>query len=265
MEAFQYYPGTSPLLISIPHAGTQLTPVVQAGLSEAAKSLPDTDWHVPQLYEFARQTGAHLLIANYSRFVIDLNRPADDQPLYTTATTGLFPQTLFDGTPVFSAGKSPSDDERAACLTNIWQPYHQKIQDTLTSIKEKFGYALLFDAHSIASNIPRLFEGQLPDLNIGTNQEQSCAPNLQQTVEKVCRSQDKFSWVINGRFKGGYITRAYGQPEQHWHAIQLELAQCNYMEEKPPFKWREDRAEQLIPVLENIITQYTKSAESLAG
>ncbi|SHO55395.1 N-formylglutamate deformylase [Vibrio quintilis] len=262
MEAFQYYPGTSPLLISIPHAGIHLTPAVEAGLSETAKSLPDTDWHVPKLYEFARQTGAHVLIANYSRFVIDLNRPADDQPLYTTATTGLFPQTLFDGTPIFSAGNAPSNDDRAAYLTNIWQPYHMKIQDTLTHIKEKFGYALLFDAHSIASNIPRLFDGQLPDLNIGTNQEQSCAPALQKAVEAVCQNQDTFSWVLNGRFKGGYITRAYGRPEQGWHAIQLELAQCNYMEETPPFNWREEKAAQLIPVLKTIISQYTKSAES---
>jgi formiminoglutamase len=258
MDAFQFYPGTRPLLISIPHAGTKLTPQVKAGLSAPAQSLPDTDWHVPRLYAFARQTGANLLIANYSRFVVDLNRPADDQPLYTTATTGLFPDTLFDGTPLFETEKSPTAQQRQTYLDQIWHPYHDKIQTTLAELQQQFGYALLFDAHSIASHVPRLFDGQLPDLNLGTNQGQSCAPAIQQAIETYCAAQN--SWVVNGRFKGGYITRAYGQPDHHWHALQLELAQCNYMEETAPFPWREEKAAALLPVLENLINQFEESA-----
>ncbi|MEI8632570.1 N-formylglutamate deformylase [Vibrio sp. PP-XX7] len=262
MQAFQFYPGTRPLLISIPHAGTALTPEVKAGLSAPAQALPDTDWHVPDLYQFARDMGAHLLVANYSRFVIDLNRPADDQPLYTTATTGLFPQTLFDGTPVFNPEQALTATQQQSYLDHIWQPYHQKIQQTLQAIQQQFGYALLFDAHSIASQVPRLFKGTLPDLNIGTNQGQSCDRTIQQAIEDCCAAQDRYSWVMNGRFTGGYITRAYGQPARHWHAVQLELAQCNYMEETAPFVWREDKASQLMPVLEQIIRTFITTGEN---
>ena len=166
---YEFTAGTSPLLISIPHAGTRLTPEVAEGLSEAAQPLGDTDWHIPRLYNFARALGASVLVGNYSRFVIDLNRPSDDKPLYTTATTGLYPDTLFDGRDTFKPGKIPTDARRQDYLAQIWQPYHQRIQSELARIKQRFGYALLFDAHSIASVIPRLFDGQLPDLNLGTN------------------------------------------------------------------------------------------------
>lgn len=253
MNAYEFHQGTLPLLISIPHAGTALTPEVEQGLSTAAQGLCDTDWHIPQLYDFARELGASILIGNYSRFVIDLNRPPDNQPLYTTATTGLYPETLFDGTPTFKPGMTPTDAQRAGYLANIWQPYHQQLQQELARIKAQYGYALLFDAHSIASVIPRLFAGQLPDLNLGTNDGASCTPAMHAQLEAVCAAQQQFSWVVNGRFKGGYITRAYGNPAQGVQALQLELAQCNYMEEQPPFAWRGDRAEQLQPLLKKII------------
>ena len=174
MTPFDFTPGSLPLLVSIPHAGTQLTPEVEAGLSEAARGLPDTDWHIPLLFDFVRDLGASVLIGRYSRFVIDLNRPPDNQPLYATATTGLFPETLFDGSPTFAPGQTPSAAQREGYLRDIWQPYHQQIQQELARLKAEHGYALLFDAHSIASVIPRLFEGRLPDLNIGTNDGKSC-------------------------------------------------------------------------------------------
>lgn len=253
MNAYQFSAGTLPLLLSIPHAGTQLTPEVEAGLSDAARGLPDTDWHIPQLYDFAREMGASVLVGNYSRFVIDLNRPPDNQALYTTATTGLYPETLFDGSPTFAQGKTPTVAQREGYLHQIWQPYHDKIQQELTRIRQQFGYALLFDAHSIASVIPRLFEGKLPDLNLGTNDGASCAPELAQRLTSCCHTQSHFSWVLNGRFKGGYITRAYGKPQENQHAVQLELAQCHYMDEQPPFGWREDKASMLQPLLKQLI------------
>lgn len=253
MNAYQFTQGSLPLLLSIPHAGTALTPEVEAGLSPAAQGLPDTDWHIPQLYAFAREMGASVLTGHYSRFVIDLNRPPDNQALYTTATTGLYPETLFDGTPTFKPGMTPTAAQRAGYLQHIWQPYHDQLRLELERIRRQFGYVLLFDAHSIASRVPRLFDGQLPDLNLGTNDGASCSPEMAQRLAEVCDAQSRFSWVINGRFKGGYITRAYGKPAQNQHAVQLELAQCNYMDEQPPFAWQSEKAQLLQTVLKPIV------------
>ncbi|MBN7121627.1 N-formylglutamate deformylase [Erwinia billingiae] len=258
MKPFEFTQGSLPLLVSIPHAGTALTPEVEQGLSDAASGLPDTDWHIPQLYDFVREMGASVLVANYSRFVIDMNRPPDNEALYTTATTGLYPETLFDGTPTFKPGMTPSDAQRLGYLATLWTPYHQQIQKELARIKQKFGYALLFDAHSIASVIPRLFDGQLPDVNLGTNGGLSCSPAIAEGLSEICAAQSSFSWVMNGRFKGGYITRAYGKPEENQHAVQLELAQCNYMDETPPFNWRGDKASTLQPLLKQLIDRMLK-------
>ncbi len=261
--AYEFTAGKLPLLVSIPHAGTALTPEVEAGLSDAARPLPDTDWHIPKLYDFIHALGASVLVGNYSRMVIDLNRPADDKPLYATATTGLYPETLFDGTPAFLPGQAPGENQRQAALENIWQPYHQQLQKELQRLKAEHGYALLFDAHSIASHIPRLFEGKLPDLNLGTNGGRSCDELIEEHLVACMANQKAFSWVANGRFKGGYITRAYGNPAQGMHAVQLELAQCNYMDEKVPFGWREERAAGLQPLLKQLILILLASAQQI--
>lgn len=263
MTPFDFHQGDSPLLVSIPHAGTQLTLEVAEGLSDAARPLPDTDWHLPRLYDFVPSLGASVLTANYSRFVIDLNRPADDQPLYATATTGLFSDILFDGTPAFLPGKIPDDSARQRYLHDIWRPYHQKIQQELERIRQRHGYALLFDAHSIASAIPRLFDGRLPDLNLGTHSGLSCDASVQQALLDVCQGQSQWSWVLNGRFKGGYITRAYGQPQHNVHAFQLELAQCNYMSEQQPFAWQEEKARALQATLKQLVAAFSDSARQL--
>ncbi|HHQ4309126.1 TPA: N-formylglutamate deformylase [Serratia fonticola] len=251
-DPFEFQSGQLPLLISIPHAGTRLTPAVEKGLTDEARPLQDTDWHIPRLYDFARAMGASILVGNYSRLVIDLNRPADDKPLYTTATTGLFPDVLFDGRPSFLPDAAPSDEERAGYLQNIWQPYHQQLQNELARLKAQHGYALLFDAHSIASVIPRLFDGKLPDLNLGTNGGESCPASLSDRLVTCCQQQQQFSHVLNGRFKGGYITRAYGQPQEHQHAVQLELAQVNYMSEQT-FEFDVARAAPLQRLLQQMI------------
>lgn len=252
-HAFEFNRGRVPLLISMPHAGLRLTPAVEAGLVERARNLPDTDWHIPQLYDFAAELGASTLAAGYSRYVVDLNRPADDKPLYATATTGLYPSTLFDGTPLFREGLEPSGEERARYLADIWTPYHQALATELARLKSEFGYAILFDAHSIASQVPRLFDGRLPDFNLGTNEGASCNEQLAQQLKQVCAAAPHFSHVLNGRFKGGHITRHYGSPADNIHAIQLELAQCTYMDEVQPYSYRAELAESVRVVLRQLL------------
>ncbi|WP_439886556.1 N-formylglutamate deformylase [Pseudomonas sp. MBLB4123] len=252
-EVLSFSRGRVPLLISMPHAGTRLTPAVEAGLVDAARSLPDTDWHIPRLYDFAAELGAGTLAAHYSRYVVDLNRPADDAPLYSSATTGLYPEILFDGTPLFAPGQTPTAAERATYLAAIWTPYHQCLAAELARLKAEFGYALLFDAHSIRSRVPLLFEGRLPDLNLGSNGGASCAADLAERLRAVCAGAEGYSHALDGRFKGGHITRHYGQPQQHIHAVQLELAQCNYMDEQAPFAYRDERAEPTRAVLRRLL------------
>lgn len=255
-QPFTFQQGRVPLLISMPHAGLRLSPAVQAGLVPAAQGLPDTDWHIPRLYEFAAELGASTLAAGYSRYVVDLNRPADDRPLYATATTGLYPDTLFDGEPLFIEGGTPSAEERGLYLRDIWTPYHQQLAAELARLKAEFGYALLFDAHSICSQVPRLFDGKLPDFNLGTNDGASCDPELAQRLLQVCAAAPAFSQVLNGRFKGGHITRHYGQPGNDIHAVQLELAQCIYMDEQAPFTYLPDRAGQAQVVLRGLLEAF---------
>ena len=209
-KVLSFHQGRLPLLVSMPHAGLKLTPAVRDGLVPAARSLPDTDWHIPRLYDFVREMGASVVAAEYSRFVIDLNRPEDDQPLYAGATTGLFPATLFDGEPLFEEGKVPSAAERAGYLEAIWRPYHDALRNELARLKAEFGYALLWDAHSIRSHVPHLFDGKLPDFNLGTFNGASCAAELAERLKTVCAKAGNYSHVLNGRFKGGHITRHYG-------------------------------------------------------
>lgn len=241
-DTFKFTRGQVPLLISMPHPGTRLTAAVEQGLVPAGHALTDTDWHIPRLYAMAEKLGASRLEALYSRYVIDLNRPDDDVPLYSSATTGLFPEVLFDGSPLFRDGQAPDDAARQQALEKIWRPYHQTLVAELQRLRETFGYALLWDAHSICSRIPRLFDGQLPDLNFGTFDGASCSLELTSRLQAVASGQQRLTHVFNGRFKGGFITRHYGAPDQHIHAVQLELAQCTYMDEAPPFGYREDRA-----------------------
>ncbi|AXA65122.1 N-formylglutamate deformylase [Pseudomonas oryzihabitans] len=252
-DALKFTRGQVPLLISMPHPGTRLTRAVEQGLVPAGHALTDTDWHIPKLYAMAEKLGASRLEAVYSRYVIDLNRPDDDVPLYASATTGLFPDVLFDGSPLFLDGQAPDATARRQALEEIWRPYHQTLVMELQRLRETFGYALLWDAHSICSRIPRLFDGQLPDLNFGTFDGASCDPELTSRLQAVADSQRHLTHVFNGRFKGGFITRQYGAPDQHIHAVQLELAQCTYMDEAPPFSYREDRAAPTQDVLRQLL------------
>ncbi len=224
---FEFHQGNVPLLVSMPHSGINLTPEVEQGLTEAARKLPDTDWFIPQLYECVKELGVSVISANYSRYVVDLNRPSDDKPLYATKTTGLFPEILFDSTPVFIEGKAPTEADHERYIQQIWQPYHSTIEQELARLKEIHGYAILFDAHSIAAQVPMLFEGTLPEFNWGTNQGESCRSAIVDAVMDALF--DNYNQVLNGRFKGGFITRGFGNPSKNIHAIQLELSQATYL------------------------------------
>jgi N-formylglutamate deformylase len=148
---------------------------------------------------------------------------------------------------------APTGDEVQARLQRYWRPYHDQLRAELDRLLARHGRVVLWDAHSIASRVPRFFEGRLPDLNFGTAEGRSCAPGLEQAVVGVAREQARFSIAVNGRFKGGHITRHYGQPESNVHAIQLEMCQCLYMDEAPPFAWRPDVAGQVQPLLRDML------------
>jgi N-formylglutamate deformylase len=227
-------PGSTPLIISVPHAGTALPPALLAQLTPLAQSLPDTDWYVDRLYDFAGELGAALLVARYSRYLVDLNRPPDDTALYQGATsTGLCPTLSFSGHALYAQGAdyalgAAEVQERRALY---WQPYHDALHALIAATCARHGYAILLDAHSIRSEVPRLFAGRLPDINIGTNDARSCSAALIAAVRALLAAQGERSWVIDGRFKGGYITRHYGDPAQGVHALQIELAQRSYLHE----------------------------------
>ena len=230
IEVFSAFEGELPLLISVPHDGCHVPDDLRARMTPAGLAVPDTDWHVAELYDFARDLGASMQVANYSRYVVDLNRSATDDVLYPgQIVTGLCPEQTFSGEDIYFEG-GVTEEEKAARISRYWRPYHARIESTLAAMRAKHGYALLWDAHSIPSIVPRLFDGELPELNIGTNSSKSCAASIEAAVMEVA-SANPYSAVLNDRFKGGYITRHYGDPENRVCAIQLEIAQRAYMDE----------------------------------
>jgi N-formylglutamate deformylase len=232
MEVFTLHRGTAPLLVSLPHDGIALPEDLANRLTPEARGVPDTDWFVSRLYDFARRLGASLLVPVNSRYVVDLNRPPDDLSLYPGQnTTGLCPLQRFSGAPVYLAGQEPTADEVAARVERYWRPYHDALAAELARVRARHGRAVLWEGHSIRSTVPFLFDGRLPDFNLGTAAGASCAPERQARIEAVMAAQDHYTWVANGRFKGGYITRHYGRPGEGVDAVQLELAQCTYMDE----------------------------------
>lgn len=253
-EPFRFRAGRAPMLVSMPHVGTEVPPDIASRLSPAAKPLPDTDWHVDRLYDFLDELGVSVLTARYSRYVVDLNRPADNKPLYPGASnTGLCPVTTFDDAPIYLDGSEPDAAEIDARREAYWRPYHARLQAELSAIRERHGIAVLWDAHSIRSHVPRFFEGRLPDLNLGTAGGASAAPALLSAVEDVARAAKDYSWISNGRFQGGAITRSYGAPDMGIHAVQLELSQITYMNEDAPYGFRDNLASGLRPVLRRML------------
>ena len=247
--------GQTPLLVSMPHDGTEIPESIAQRMTENALRRPDTDWHVARLYEFAAALGASTITPRYSRYVVDLNRSADNTALYPGAdNTEVCPTTCFDSTRIYAANQVPGQSEVEARINRYWQPYHNGLAAELTRVRERYGIAVLFDAHSINSVVPRFFDAELPHFNLGTADGHSCAPELEQQLVAVLADATDYSHVANGRFKGGYITRHYGRPQESLHAVQLELAQRSYMDEAYPFRYDDGLAGRVQPVLGRLLS-----------
>jgi N-formylglutamate deformylase len=233
MDLFSLRRGRAPLLISVPHDGAHIPAELAARMTPEARRAPDTDWWMSKLYgPIAEALDASLIVPTHSRYVVDLNRPPDDVSLYPGQnTTGLCPITRFDSGPVYLEGEAPGQDEIAGRVERWWRPYHDALGGELADLRARHGRALLWDGHSIASRLPWLFDGELPELNVGTAAGASCRSATEAGLRACLDAQSRFSWVLNGRFKGGYITRHYGRPDDGVEAVQLETAQRAYMAE----------------------------------
>ena len=247
---FRLRRGTSPLIVSMPHAGTFVPHSVGRRFGDVAALRADTDWHMPRLYDFLESMGATVVVATHSRYVVDVNRPPGGENLYPGRDTPrLCPVDTFDSRPLYRDGVEPTVDEIAARVNAIWAPYHRCLEREIARVRAEHGTALLWDAHSIVSHAPRLFEGRLADFNLGTADDASCDPALSREVLAALQRHSGFTAVLNGRFKGGYITRHFGSPANRVHAVQLEMAQCLYMDESPPYTFRESLAQRIRPIL----------------
>lgn len=242
MDTYTLHRGTAPLLVSLPHEGTLVPDALMERMTPNARGVPDTDWHVAKLYAFARELGASIIVPAYSRYVVDLNRPSDNASLYPGRnTTGLCPIVQFSGEPIYQAGAEPHRDEIAARVARYWNPYHAGLAEEIARMRRLHDRIVLWEGHSIRSVVPFLFDGRLPDFNLGTVDSASCSAALQDKLVAVLAAQRDYTYVVNGRFKGGYITRRYGRPHAGVDAVQLELAQLNYMDEDT-FEYLPERA-----------------------
>lgn len=264
--SFQLHTGTVPLLVSLPHAGTEIPGELHGGYVPRALAVEDTDWHMPRLYAFARDIGASVLQPRYSRYLIDLNRPPGDTPMYPGASnTELCPTRFFTGDALYLEGRVPDAAEKLRRRESYWRPYHEALAAELARIKAQHGFALLWDGHSIRGEIPWLFEGRLPDLNIGTANGASAHASIAQAVQAAAAGHPRFSHVLNGRFKGGFITRHYGKPQENVHAVQLEMVQATYMREELPFDWMTERAAWVQPVVREMVEAALAACRKLHG
>lgn len=243
MNHYLLHQGSAPLLISLPHDSSAIPEDIAARMLPPARRAADTDWHVARLYApLAEALGASVLKPLVSRYVVDLNRPADGHALYPgQAETGVVPMTGFDGAPLYADGGVPDAQEIQRRINVYWQPYHAALAEELARLLELHGRVVLWEGHSIRSRVPMLFSGRLPDFNLGTAAGRSCDSRIQSRLENYLQQMLRYSHAVNGRFKGGYITRHYGDPERGVQAIQLELAQLNYMDEYS-FAWDEAKA-----------------------
>jgi N-formylglutamate deformylase len=240
---FTLHRGTRPLLVSVPHAGTEIPAELRADYVPRALGVEDTDWHLDRLYAFAVEMGASLIVPRHSRYVADLNRPPENTPMYPGVNnTELVPTRFFTGDPLYRPGREPDTDEVQRRVGLYWRPYHDALAAELARLRAAHGHAVLFDGHSIKGRLPWLFEGELPALNLGTVSGSSCAPSLRERLAAVLAGQQRFDHVVDGRFKGGYITRHYGRPHEGWHAVQMEMCWHCYMDDALPARWDEARA-----------------------
>ena len=254
--------GSSPVILGLPHTGTHVPADISERLNANGRLLRDTDWHIHTLYD-GLLSGATTVRATFHRYVIDANRDPSGQSLYPGQnTTGLVPLTDFDEQPIWE--EQPDEREIASRLATFHQPYHQALAAEIARVKAEHGVAILYDCHSIRSVVPFLFEGTLPDFNIGTNDGKSCAPAIEQATRDVCAGAAGYSHVVNGRFKGGWTTRHYGRPSDGVHAIQMELTQATHLEsEALPFAYSVQKAPRLQVYLRAILGQLERIAGEL--
>ena len=253
MTMIEVTQGSGPLVLGLPHSGTELPSDIADGLNDRGRALADTDWHVHDLYAglVADVTSVRTSI---HRYAIDVNRNPDGTSLYPGQnTTGLCPLTDFEGKPIYRHGKQPHAQEIARRRALYHAPYHAALAQQCDRVRKLHGFAILYDCHSIRSRIPYLFAGTLPDFNIGSDDGKTCAPSIETEVLAICQSATDYSSVVNARFKGGWTTRHYGRPNDGIHAIQMELAQSTYMLEQPPWTYDKHRAKQLRGHLKSIL------------
>jgi len=255
-EVFSYQQGNSPVIVSFPHDGMSLPAEIKGHLNALGQQVPDTDWFVNQLYNFLPELDISFFIPEFSRYVVDLNRSSQGGSLYPGQyETSVCPVATFDDESIYNEGKEPDAEEVQRRIVAYWQPYHDHIQSEIARIKALHGYAILWDAHSIRGVVPQLFEGVLPDLNFGTAGGTSCASDILKRVTDIADAQDHFSVVENARFKGGFITRNYGKPEDNVHTIQLEINQSIYMSDDQTATLEEHKCEMLRPWLKGFIQE----------
>jgi formiminoglutamase len=242
-----------PVILGQPHVGTHVPAEIAARLNEIGRGLSDTDWHVDRLYD-GLLPSATVVRATFHRYVIDANRDPAGVSLYPGRnTTGLVPDTDFDGRPIWT--KSPTGAEVEARRAAFHQHYHHALAAQIARVKARWGCGILYDCHSIRSRIPFLFEGVLPDFNIGDADGAACAPAVRAALEAPCAASGR-SMVVNGRFKGGWCTRHYGRPDKGLHAIQMELAQSTHLAtEAAPFAFDAQKADALRPILADILAR----------
>lgn len=253
-DLFTLHRGSAPLLVSLPHVGTSIPEALKLRLVERALDTEDADWHLDRLYDFVRELGASLIVPRVARYVIDLNRPPENRPLYAGANnTELCPTRFFSGDALYRDGQAPGEAEIGARLARYWRPYHDALGAELERLRRQHGHAVLWEGHSIRSELPWLFDGKLPDLNLGTAAGASCAPSLRAALARTLEARHGYTHVIDGRFKGGYITRHYGRPQHGVHAVQLEMCWSTYMAERPPYEVDPTRAARLAPVLRSLM------------
>lgn len=252
MQPVEVARGDGPIVLGLPHTGTYVPSDVRGKLNETGRALADTDWNIHKLYD-GLLPGATTVRATFHRYVIDANRDPSGVSLYPGQnTTGLVPETDFEGAAIWT--QAPSGGEVEHRREMFHAPYHAALEAEMERVRAIHGVAVLYDCHSIRSEIAYLFDGTLPDFNIGTNEGVTCAHKIEQAVAQICETAEGYSCVTNGRFKGGWTTRHYGRPEAGWHAIQMELAQSTYMEEAAPWPYLHDRADRLRAHLKDILT-----------
>jgi N-formylglutamate deformylase len=263
MSPVEIIPGDGPLVFGQPHVGTMLTPEVAASLNDTGRAVPDTDWWIDTLYApLAASHGATIVRQHLSRYVIDVNRDPFGVLLYPgQATTELCPTTTFDGEPIYRPGEEPDAAEIVWRRDAFFAPFHAALAAAISRAVIRHGHCLLFDCHSIRSVVPRLFEGTLPTFNLGTNSGRSCHADVRAAgISALATSGESF--VADGRFKGGWITRHHGQPARNVHAVQMEIAQIAYMDETPPWTFQPERAARTQDILDAVITALLSAARA---